>query len=206
MTDRKTECHNRMSKYISSSKFASIRDRLSAGTSAYECCPVTDIIFGGDTDVRGAGAVAEKYIIRCSGKSETEKNVFLIKESSMGNKIKEIIQPVSMETAMRIIQRSTKWLCSSISPLVREMGIKMTTNRLAPETVMDFERESFYMGSKLTITADSAISLREYSNNIQLCAAGATSEPVDGNICLLQINYERVIPEEILSIIGMKTI
>lgn len=203
MTDGKTACHNRMSKYISQSNFSIIREELSeAGASAYECYPVTDVIFSGSSDLRGKNAVSEKYILRCP---QNDKNsILLIKESSMGNKIKEIIQPISFDTATRIIQRSTKWLCTSLSPLIRELGVKMTTNRLAPDTVMSFERECFVMDNRLKITADSHIALSEYDGSGMLCTAGNVSDPVDVNVCLLQINYERIIPENILSIIGMK--
>ena len=133
-----------------------------------------------------------------------KESAVLIKECTKGIKIKQIIEPINYETVLRIIDRSTKWLCSSISPLIRELGVKMTTERLRPDTVMSFERESFVVGSKVNITADSGISMCEYELVEGTKPENIKSDPVDSNVCLVQVNYERIIPESVTKLIGIK--
>lgn len=205
MKETKTACHNRVSKYINSPDYGIIRQELTAtGVSEYTAHPVKDVIFRGthEKDAGSRGAVSEKYIVRCT--DDKQQQIYLIKESTLGNKIKEIIQPISRETAQRVFECSTKWLCSSISPLIRELGVKMTTSRFSPDSVVGFQRECFGIGGKVKITADSGISIREFSSDAFSQGSICESQTLDSGICLLQINYERIIPEYIASILKLK--
>lgn len=196
-------CHNRISKYINNSEYDTIRTELtSSGTVLSEKQPVKDIIFSGNNSRTVAGDTKEKYILRFPA-NDKDKAV-LIKECAKGSKIKQIIEPITYETVLRIVERSTKWLCSSTSLLLRELGVKMTTERLRPDTVMSFERESFVIGSKVNITADSKISMLEYENAVGVAPDKIQTDPVDSNICLVQVNYERIIPEDVSKLIGLK--
>lgn len=196
--------HNRVSKYVNQQSYGRIRNELTdAGLSRIASFPVKDIVLKSASEkIRGRGnMLSEKFLIRCL-KTE-EPRYFLIKECSKGNQIKEICEPISYETALKIMERSTKWLCASSSPLVHEIGVKMVTDRLIPDTVIQYTRESFDLNPKTTITADSDISLSEYSPTEAFTSASG-DEPVDGDTCLLQINYERIIPENISYICGLK--
>lgn len=197
--------HNRVSKYVNRQSYGRIRDELTdAGLSHVESYPVKDILLrsaGGDK-VRGRGnSLSEKFIIRCI--SADEPRYFLLKECTKGNQIKELCEPITHEVALRIMERSTRWLCASSSPLVHEIGVKMVTDRLVPDTIIRYTRECFDLSPKTTITADSGISLSEY-NLSDAFTASSTEEPVDRDTCLLQVNYERIIPESISYIIGLK--
>ena len=101
------------------------------------------------------------------------------------------------------MERSTKWLCASSTALVHEIGVKMVTDRLIPDTVIQYHRECFDLNPKTTVTADSGISLSEY-NPTEAFTSVSSEEPVDRDTCLLQINYERIIPENISYICGLK--
>ena len=206
MTSAKSDnlkCHNRVSKYVNRSEYDSIKKELtSSGGITCEKTSVKDIILSGDTGKHGANDTKEKYIVRFP--ENDKESAVLIKECTRGIKIKQIIEPINYETVLRIIDRSTKWLCSSISPLIRELGVKMTTERLRPDTVMSFERESFVVGSKVNITADSGISMCEYELVEGTKPENIKSDPVDSNVCLVQVNYERIIPESVTKLIGIK--
>ena len=80
----------------------------------------------------------------------------------------------------------------------------MITDRLAPDTIIQYDRECFDLNHKTNITADSSISLSEYSFSDAFSTKGMAEDPVDRDTCLLQVNYERIIPENISYIIGLK--
>lgn len=200
-------CHNRISKYINKNEYSDLRKKLcGAIEEGAERYKIKDIVLRGSAkkDLGRSNVLNEKYIVRFS---DSDKNkAFLIKESAMGNKIKEVIEHISYETAMRIVENSTKWLCSSTSPLIRELGVKMTTEILRPDAVISYDRESFKIDNRINVTADSCITLCEYdAGNFELCSDCAEKDPVDGSICLLQINYERIIPEYLAWLIGIKS-
>lgn len=196
-------CHNRVSKYVNRNEYDLIKEGLAlTGNITYEKSSVNDIVLSGCSVRASASDTKEKYIVRFS-KKDGEKT-YLIKECSKGSKIKQIIEPISYETVLRIVDLSTKWLCSSISPLIRELGVKMTTERLRPETVMSFERESFSLGNRLKITADNDISVCQYESIKELFPKKRDFVVADNDICLVQINYERIIPDDISKLIGIK--
>ncbi len=204
ITDETTVCHNRVSKYVNCNEFGVIRDELRCASST-DCRihNIKDVILRSASEKNRdrTNLLNEKYILRweCDGKDGVE----LIKECTKGNKVKSITEKISHETALRIIERSAKWLCSSLSPLIRELGVKMTTERLRPESVMSFERESFTIENRLHITADLGIVMCDYDSSVGIDSM-TRGEPVDNNICLLQVNYDRIIPEHISSLIGIK--
>lgn len=195
-------CHNRVSKYLNCDEYSVIRNELKDAGSVYELHNVKDVILKGIGDKNDTNALNEKYILRWQ--NNDKDSVLLIKESTKGSKVKAITEKISYETAQRVIELSTKWLCASISPLIRELGVKMTTERVRPQSVMSFERESFLVENRLRITADSAISLCDYNAVGELSQSSFIYEPVDNNICLLQVNFDRIIPEHISSLIGIK--
>ena len=199
----KLKCHNRVSKYVNRSEYDSIKKELTSSSGVVcEKASVKDIILSGNAGRSGANDTKEKYIVRFP--ENDKESAVLIKECTRGIKIKQIIEPINYETVLRIIDRSTKWLCSSISPLIRELGVKMTTERLRPDTVMSFERESFVVGSKVSITADSGISMCEYELVEGVHPENIKNDPVDSNVCLVQVNYERILPESVSKLIGIK--
>lgn len=206
MYSQAAKSHNRVSKYVNQKNYGRIRDELTdAGLSKAESMPVKDIILRGSGNDRMAskGTIStEKFIIRCCDIQHPQ--YFLIKECTKGTQIKETHESISYETALRIIERSTKWLSASSQPLVHEIGVKMVTDRLTPDTIIQYDRECFNLNQKTSITADSAISLSEYSFNDAFSQNVAIDEPVDNDTSLLQINYERIIPENISYIIGLK--
>ncbi len=197
-----TVCHNRVSKYLNCDEYSVIRNELKDAGSVYELHNVKDVILKGVGDKSDANALNEKYILRWQ--NNDKDSVLLIKESTKGSKVKAITEKINYETAQRVIELSTKWLCTSISPLIRELGVKMTTERIRPQSVMSFERESFLVENRLRITADSDISLCDYNAIGELSQNPFIYEPVDKNICLLQVNFDRIIPEHISSLIGIK--
>jgi hypothetical protein len=69
---------------------------------------------------------------------------------------------------------------------------------------MSFERESFLIENRLRITADHGIVMCDYDEKEGIEQHSRLVEPVDNSVCLLQINYDRVIPEHISSLIGIK--
>ena len=205
LSEKSTFCHNRVSKYINCDEFSTIRGELRESVgSVCEIHSVKDVI------LRGAGEkiksspnmLNEKYILRWT--CDNKDDVVLIKECTKGSKVKAITEKINYETAARIIDRSTKWLCTSLSPLIRELGVKMTTERLRPDSVMSFERESFLIENRLRITADHGIQMCDYDEKEGIEQHSRLVEPVDNSVCLLQINYDRVIPEHISSLIGIK--
>lgn len=198
-------CHNRVSKYVNRDEYDLIKQSLAlSGDVTYEKTSVNDIILSGYSAKQMPSDTKEKYFVRFSEKDKDK--TYLIKECSKGNKIKQIIEPINYETVLRIVDVSTKWLCSSISPLIRELGVKMTTERLRPETVMSFERESFSVGSRIKITADNNISVCEYDKAKELFSPKKDFVIADNDICLVQVNYERIIPEHISKLIGIKAV
>ena len=203
-TDESTVCLNRVSKYIDCNEFSTIRENLlSSASTVCEIHNIKDVILKSSTEKNKdrTNLLNEKYILRWA--HGTEDEVELIKECSKGRLVKSITEKISVETALRIVDRSTKWLCTSISPLLREVGVKMTTERLRPEAVMSFDRESFNIENRLKITADSGIVLCDYDEALNVENFKST-EPVDKNVCLLQVNYDRIIPDHISSLIGIK--
>lgn len=204
MKRENTVCQNRISKYINCEDFSAIRDELrTSSCSICEIRNVKDVIFRSGTEKNKGrtNLLDEKYILRW--RNDNHNDIELIKECSNGGRVKSITEKISTEAVKRIFGRSTKWLCTSISPLLREFGIKMTTERLRPESVMSFERESFDIENRLFITADSGIVLCDYKKELAMEDI-KKSDPIDKNICLLQINYDRIIPENISSLIGIK--
>lgn len=204
VADEATFCHNRVSKYVNSEDLVVIRDELrSAPSTECEIHNIKDVILRAGTEKRrdNTNLLNEKYILRWS--MSEKDDIELIKECTNGSKVKSMREKITSETALRIIDRSTKWLCASISPLIRELGVKMTTERLRPESVMSFERESFTVENRLHITADSGIVMCDYDGSVGIDDA-VRGEPVDTSVCLLQVNYERIIPEHISSLIGIK--
>ena len=197
-----TVCHNRVSKYLNCDEYRAIRNELYSAGTVCEINNVKDVILKGAGDKNDRNALNEKYILRWS--RNDKEDVLLIKECTKGSKVKAITEKINYETALHIIERSAKWLCTSISPLIRELGVKMTTERLRPESVMSFERESFVIENRIRITADSSIILCDYNEMTGVEKHGLLAEPVDRNICLLQVNYDRIIPEHISSLIGIK--
>lgn len=193
-----TECHNRVSKYVTNENYEQFRAQLSHHSQTpAKSYRVNDVILRGkeQNSISGFKDYSEKYIVRTLGKDE----MLLIKEASMGNKVKETVIPISSETAEQILEGHTKWLCASISPILRELGVKMTTARFSPDAVLNFIRECFTINGKLKITADSSISVSDFCPGGVLCPSGVNLEPVDSGIRLLQINYDRIIPEFITS-------
>ena len=205
-TENTPRSHNRVSKYVNRKSYGRIRDELTdAGMSHVASFPVKDILLrsaGEKVRTRGGDTLSEKFLIRCLNMGESR--YFLIKECSKGNQVKEICEPITQEIALKIMERSTRWLCACSSPLVHEVGVKMVTDRLIPDTIIQYTRECFDLNPKTTITADSGISLSEY-NAADALTSASNEEPVDRDTCLLQVNYERIIPENISYIIGLKS-
>lgn len=202
-------CHNRVSKYFNSSDYRVLKRKLVAADDV-PCSAeyVKDVIFRGKSgsDHARANGLREKYIVRFPKRDADE--AILIKEcTDDGGKVKEVTQPISGETARKIISCSTRWLCASVSPLLHELGVKMTTDGLRPDTVMRFLHESFQVDSRVSITADSDIALCEYGEaqgDADPANESLNYESVDRDVCIVQVNYERIIPERISALIGIK--
>ncbi len=195
------KCHNRVSKYLGNESYKKIKKELTSTSST----PVvrhniTDFVLKSDHSKKLCEDIFEKYIVRFL--DEDKNKAYLIKECTKGTRIKEIIEPISFETSARILDKSTKWLAASPSPLVHELGVKMTTDRIAPESVIQFDRDLFELDKRINITADSEILLSEYENTKP--AHKPKFEAISNDTCILQVNYERIIPEHIMSILGIK--
>jgi hypothetical protein len=195
-------CHNRVSKYVNAKEYDFIKKELALSSGVkYEKTSVKDIILSGSPEKLSSGDTRERYIVRFF-KEDAGKSI-LIKECTKGSKIKQITQPINYETVCRIAECSTKWLCTSVFSLIKELGLKMTTERLRPDTVMSFERESFFVENRVIITVDSKISVCQYESVKGISPEKIKFEEVDDGIFLLQINYERIIPENIRKFIGI---
>ncbi len=201
MSNTEQKCHNRVSKYLGNDCYQKIKNELSnASSSPVVRHSITDLTLKSNYDRRLNEDISEKYIVRFL---DNDKNkAYLIKECTKGSRIKEVIEPINYETSVRILDRSVKWLTSSPSALVHELGVKMTTDRITPENMIRFDRDIFELDRRINITADTGIALSNCEKTE--FTKKPNFESVSDNTCILQINYERIIPENIVAILGIK--
>lgn len=74
------------------------------------------------------------------------------KRGGLGNKQSAVL---SAQEAQMIVCGETGWMMESDRPLVQELYVKMTTEQLAPKTIVDYTREPFvYAPGNVRVTLD----------------------------------------------------
>ena len=100
--------------------------------------------------------------------------------------------PLTAQQAQSIVDGDTKWMIDSQYPLIRELYTKMTTEGIAPKTIVDYTREPFiYPAGNVRVTLD--YNIRSGLRCTDFLSPDCVTVPVSDSI-VLEYNQRRSFP------------
>lgn len=101
--------------------------------------------------------------------------------------------PLTAAQAQQIVSGETGWMPDSEHPLIRELYVRMQTERLAPKTIVDYTREPFvYPAGNVRVTLD--YDVRSGLRCIDFLNPDCVTVPVSGAI-LLEVKWDGFLPD-----------
>lgn len=142
----------------------------------------------------------EKFRIRCYNKDF--KYINLEKKSKVNGLCSKLKAPLSKAQTEAILARKTEWMATSEEPLVVELYSKMKSGQLRPKTIVDYQREAYVYGpGNVRVTFDRDI--RTGLLNTDLFNTNLPTIKAGDQQILLEVKYDRFIPEVISNIIQL---
>lgn len=110
--------------------------------------------------------------------------------------------PLTAEQVERIIAGDIKWMLESEFSLVRELYSKMTTEGLAPKTIVDYNREPFiYPAGNVRVTID--YNVRSSMRYTDFLNSNCVTLPVSDSI-ILEVKWDGFMPDLIKDAVALE--
>ncbi len=120
------------------------------------------------------------------------------KTNNLGNKQSA---PLTSEQAQNIVNGKLEWMLNSEYPLVRELYVKMTTQGLAPKTIVDYTREPFiYPAGNVRVTLD--YNIRSGLRCTDFLNPDCITVPVSDSI-ILEVKWDAFLPDIIRDAVSL---
>lgn len=141
----------------------------------------------------------EKFRIRYyNGDTSVIKLEKKCKTDSLGTKQSA---PLTAQQAQSIADGDTKWMLDSQYPLVRELYTKMTTEGLAPKTIVDYTREPFiFPAGNVRVTID--YNIRSGMRCTDFLRPDCVTVPVSDSI-VLEVKWDSFLPDIIRDAVAL---
>ena len=142
----------------------------------------------------------EKFRIRLYNSDDTF--IRLEKKSRRNTLGSKISVPLTREETQRIVDGDIKWMRCHKDELVQELYRKMTCQRLAPRTIVDYRREPFvFSPGNVRVTLD--YDLRTGLSCTDFLNAGCVTVPVPEAMYLLEVKYDNFLPDIIRDLVQL---
>ncbi len=123
----------------------------------------------------------------------------LEKKSKVNNLCEKISSKISKEECKSIFLGEIEFLKNN-TPIFNELYIKMVNERQKPKTIVDYIREAYiYDVSNVRITFDKSV--RTGLSNTNIFEFNSTIEILDSNYIILEVKYDKFLPEIIANLI-----
>lgn len=128
----------------------------------------------------------------------------LEKKSKIYGLCNKVSSTITKEECERIISGDIEWLKESNRALLVELYAKMRCQQLKPRTIVDYIREPYiYQPGNVRITFDSNVRSGICNTNF-FDKDSPTISANEDNIIILEVKYDRFLPEIIEDVIQMK--
>ena len=120
-----------------------------------------------------------------------------VKTGGLGNKQQTVLTASEAEDLSRGV---TGWMAEDDRPLVRELYARMTTEGLAPKTIVEYTREPFvYAPGNVRVTLDYGI--RTGLGCTDFLDPGCVTVPVPDDPIILEVKWDEYLPDIIRDIV-----
>ena len=127
--------------------------------------------------------------------------IFLEKKSKLANLGNKQRARLTAEEAQRIVDGDTAWMLDAEAPLIRELYSKMTTQGLAPKTIVDYTRETFiYPAGNVRVTLD--YNIRSGMRCTDFLNPDCVTIPVTDAI-ILEVKWDDFLPDIIRDAVSL---
>ncbi len=142
----------------------------------------------------------EKFRLRCYNRDFSL--VYLEKKSKLDGLCAKTRCPLTREEAERVIACDTGYMSSSEKELVRELGLKCSTQCLRPKTLVDYTREPFvYPAGNVRVTLDSDI--RTGLGCTDFFDPDCVTVPAGDSGIVLEIKWDEFLPDIIRDVVQL---
>lgn len=109
--------------------------------------------------------------------------------------------PLTAEQAQRIVDGDTAWMLDSEHALIRELYSKMTTQGIAPKTIVDYTREPFiFPAGNVRVTLD--YDIRSGMRCTDFLRTDCITVPVSDSI-ILEVKWDGFLPDIIRDAVAL---
>ena len=121
------------------------------------------------------------------------------KAAALGCKVFALL---SEEEAEKIVKKDISWMKDSSSDIVRELYVKMISERLCPRTIVDYTREPFTYGpGNVRVTLD--YNIRTGLDCVDFLNTECITVPAASNTCILEVKWDNFLPDIIRDIVQL---
>ena len=141
----------------------------------------------------------DKYRIRVYG--HNDQQIFLERKRKLGDLIQKSSVQITRRLCEQIVSGDPRGLQSASSPLLQDVYVQMRTKLLRPAVIVDYEREAYlHPAENVRITFD--MTLRTGLHSCDLFNPNLpTVNPLDPGLEILEIKFDRVLPDYIRALI-----
>ena len=141
----------------------------------------------------------EKFRIRYYNGNKSV--IFLEKKSKFGNLGNKQRARLTAEQAQSIVDGDTEWMLDSELPLLRELYSKMTTQGIAPKTIVDYTRKTFiFPAGNVRVTLD--YNIRSGMRCTDFLDPDCITVPVTDSI-ILEVKWDAYLPDIIRDAVAL---
>ncbi len=137
----------------------------------------------------------DKYRIRIYRYSDRE--IFLERKRKMGDLIQKSSVQITRRLCEQLISGDPRGLQTSSNPLLKDMYVQMRLRLMRPAVIVDYAREAYlHPAEDVRITFDLGLRSGLASQDL-FNAELPTVCPHDGNVEILEVKFDRYLPEHI---------
>ena len=127
--------------------------------------------------------------------------IHLEKKSKIDHLGTKLSAPLTAEQAQRIVDGDTAWMLDSGHELIRELYSKMTTQGIAPKTIVDYTREPFiYPAGNVRVTLD--YNVRSGMRCTDFLNPDCVTVPVSDAV-ILEVKWDGFLPDIIRDAVAL---
>ena len=127
--------------------------------------------------------------------------IYLGKKSKFDHLGNKQSAPLTAEQAQRIVDGDTAWMLDSEHALIRELYSKMTTQGIAPKTIVDYTREPFiFPAGNVRVTLD--YDIRSGMRCTDFLRTDCITVPVSDSI-ILEVKWGGFLPDIIRDAVAL---
>ena len=141
----------------------------------------------------------DKYRIRVYG--HNDQQIFLERKRKIGDLIQKSSAQITRKLCEQIVSGDPRGLQSASSPLLQDVYVQMRTKLLRPAVIVDYEREAYlHPAENVRITFDMTLRTGLHSRDL-FNPNLPTVNPLDPGLEILEIKFDRVLPDYIRALI-----